>query len=288
MFFSAESDIWVGFEAGTLNIPVVVAVVKEKHLNVPEHIYDFKLLQRVRNKVSGEAAFCLEKEREETPFSKEEMKILHECITKHSPALLNHHSNIQIISGSRIKCQRFSLSDTKTDRKACIVLYVHIKGVIPVNETEFPKEIEGIPVDVREGCFKTFMYQEGAGDSPEYHRNLTMGCHIANSYQMSGSLGGFMQLPNKSIGCLTCWHIFETNKSRTDLEKDILAHKDFQRAVFQPGPALEYNFKFGEVIGGIYREGNESEIGVDAALIEITEKHREPRHLYLDGGNTND
>ena len=74
-------------------------------------------------------------------------------------------------------------------------------------------------MDVREGCFKKFKYQEEAGDSPEYHRNLTMGCHIANSYQMSGSLGAFIQLLNKSIGCLTCWHKFETNQSIIELKK---------------------------------------------------------------------
>ena len=148
-----------------------------------------------------------------------------------------------------------------------------------MHESAFPKEIDGICVDVREGCFKTYMYQEGAGDCPEYHKNLSMGCYITNNYQMSGSLGGFIRLPNKSIGCLTC-------KSRMELEKDILARTDFKRDVFQPGPSLEHNSKFGEVICRINREGKEKEVGVDVALIEITEKHREPRNICLLGGNS--
>ena len=286
-FFSEEPDVWIGFEAGKENIPIIGAVVKERNFSTPTQVYNFQFLQRVKNEVSGEAMFCLEKE-SEMRFSKEEMNKLHACIVKHSPTLFKLHSNIQIISGSRIKCRGYSVTNeenTHIENTTCIVLYVHVKGIIPVNETVFPSEMDGFPVDVREGCFKTFMLQEGASDSPEYHRNLTMGCHIANSYKMSGSLGGFIQLPNKNIGCLTCWHLFETDQSRTDTEKDILAHKDFKRDVFQPGPALEHNFRFGEVIGGILREGNENEIGVDAALIEITEKHREPRNLCLYEGN---
>lgn len=284
-YFSEKSDVSIGFKAEDPNVPIVVAVVKEKNADAPQHFLSIQVEQRVINEVSDEATFCLEKEKD-LRFSEAEMKTLHMCITKNSPSLLEQHSNIQVISGSHFKCRGYSLNKPQMERTACIVLYVHIKGIIPVNETQFPKEIEGFPVDVREGCFKKFMYQEEAGDSLEYHRNLTVGCHIANCYQMSGSLGAFIQLPNKNVGCLTCWHIFETNESRIELEKDILAHKGFKRDVFQPGPALEHNFKFGEVIAGINQHGNENEIGVDAALIEITEKHREPRNLCLHAGGT--
>jgi hypothetical protein len=36
------------------------------------------------------------------------------------------------------------------------VLYCSCKGVTPLQETEFPKEVEGIKTDVREGFFHLF------------------------------------------------------------------------------------------------------------------------------------
>ena len=65
--------MWIGFESEKPTLPIIVEVVKQRNVNAPSQIYNFKLVQRVRNEVSGEAKFCLEKERE-THISQDEMK----------------------------------------------------------------------------------------------------------------------------------------------------------------------------------------------------------------------
>ena len=204
--FAEYSEIWLGFEppSDSSRIHVIVIVVKKKVDSIPEVYKGFKLVQRMQSEVSNEATLCYQHESGERISAEEYLKI-YACLAKHSPRLLRCHSNIQVIGISKVKSRYF---DSKAEKQfniediPSVVLYVHIKGVIPFGEIEFPKELDGYLVDVREGCVLTYMHR---GNHVYAHfQNLRMGCHIANGYQMSGSLGGFVRLQNKNIGCLTC------------------------------------------------------------------------------------
>ena len=276
--FAECSEIWLGFEppSDLSRIHVIVVVVKKKVDKIPAVYKGFKLVQRMQSEVSNEAMLCCKHESKQEISAEEYLK-MNACLVKHSPNLLRCHSNIQVIGISKVKSRCF---DSKAEKQTniedipSVVLYVHIKGVIPFGEIEFPKELDGYSVDIREGCFLTYMQSDNHVYA--HFQNLRMGCHIANVYQMSGSLGGFVRLQNKNIGCFTCWHLFDTEESRHAYEKDKLNHKHLKRDMYQPIPSFEHNNKIGVIVEAIKSEGSEQTIGVDAALIEITKKHREP------------
>lgn len=283
--FSGSADLWVGYESSNENILVVVATVDKILEGVPNEILDFKLVQRQRYNVSKEAELCLKRERD-LVTSTDKLLPLQACLAKHSPKLFQDHSNLKIISASKIKSRGYSITNEENiivEETDCVVLYVHIKGIIPIGEKQFPRELDGFLVDVREGCFHTYMLPHVPSDTQEYQKNLTIGCQIASSYEKVGSIGGFVQLPNRSIGCLTCWHIFDTKESKSELSKELLNRAKFKRDVFQPYPYPQNDYKIGTVFEGSMTSGSETSIGVDAALIEITERHREPQNGQFPG-----
>ncbi|CAG8759965.1 13988_t:CDS:1, partial [Funneliformis caledonium] len=97
------------------------------------------------------------------------------------------------------------------EERPAIVFYVIRKGVIPLGDQHFPKIIDGIETDVREGIYRT------TGTDSHYCRSyepvITLGCSIGNSNNTSaGTLGCFAKDSTENTYILTCQHVLCLNE----------------------------------------------------------------------------
>lgn len=274
------AEVWVGYEKTQRNVPILVAELKRENKKLPPDYLGFQLRPRLPNHVSKEAESCIEKEtllttKKRAMKDDEEMHKLQECLIAHSPSLFKKHRNLLIMSASRVKCKNYAECETKRpvyEELKCVVLYVKIKGIIPFDEEPFRETIDGFPVDVREAYFSLFVNDDNV--------DLSMGCKIENDYGMTGSLGGFVKLPNGAIGALTCWHLFATERSKADLSKDWPHHRNFKSDIYH---STSEKCKFGRVIQSNLIEGDERSVGIDAALLEITDPAKVPKSGHFPG-----
>jgi hypothetical protein len=123
--------------------------------------------------------------------------------------LFSKHSNLKMIGGGWREKRGRRL------QQLCIVLSVEKKGITPEHENEFPGEIRGFPVDIRE--FKPHLHCRNLEN--EYYKHdlqtwgdsLSMGCDIYG--QMRGSIGCFVKSQNRRA-ILSCKHVlFEDNNN---------------------------------------------------------------------------
>ena len=261
--------VWEGFKPYEIKEQkqrlgrIFVAVVKKKLDNLNEKIKtclsekkSFRVIQRLPDEVSDEAKKCLKKEAN-LDFTLEMHKKLRDTIICHSRGLMKSHSNLELVSASKLRSRR---NGEETIKWPCIVLYVHVKGIIPVKEQPFPDKVGDFLVDVREGVYTNFA-------DPQ----LAMGSTIRGKDNI-GKIAGFVHLPNGNIGCLTCAHVF---KMHEDMEIDGI--EPAKEDVFQVSPVLS-NVPFGKLYKRIYEPGGHNEtIGIDAALIEVTDRLRYPK-----------
>lgn len=264
--------VGIGYEIETPDEPVYLALYSTFVPNLTcQKLYNtVKIIQRSIGCVSEEAHVISGMEiTQMLEFSKAEQKRIHSCLAKNTPILMKEHSNLLMVSASKLKSEGFGTSHSKIYKNTCLVLYVDVKGFIPFGENAFPGQVEEFPVDVREGIFKTF------SDPKDYHESLVMGCQIVTSYDTCGTLGAFVQLRDGYLGCLTCCHVFETADSVSDYRKDPMSLSFFKTEVFQPVPSNEY--KFGNFSTFIHDPGDENSIGIDAALIVVNSPQRYPK-----------
>ena len=137
------------------------------------------VIQRLPNEVPDEAKKCLEKEAN-IASSLEEHNKIRDTLLRNSGDLMTTHSNLQIVSASRLRSKHEG--DTFIIGP-CIVLYVHEKGVIPVNEEPFSYKVEDFLIDVREDVYTNFA-----------DPRLAIGSRIARN-KGTGKIAGFVQLP---------------------------------------------------------------------------------------------
>ena len=265
-------NVFIGYESERPDEPVYLVLYSTV---VPESkclkLYNtFKIIHRGIGCISEEAKVISDMEMDRNLiFSEAEQKRLHKCLAKNTTILMNGHSNLLIISASKLKSEGYGTAHSKIREQTCIVFYVDVKGFIPFGEKLFPRHVDKYPVDVREGAFKTF------SDPKDFHESLVMGCQIVTSYNTCGTLGAFVQLRDGGLGCLTCCHVFETPDSIIDYRKDPMSLSFFKREVYQPVPSNDY--KFGNVALLINDSGDENNIGVDAALIVNNITRRYPQ-----------
>ena len=267
--YSSVERVWAGYEPLLMSPLVFVAEVIEDELCIFQFFWKFKIIQRLKGHVSDEAKYVSNMEiRDGLVFTDEEQIAIKKCLTKHTVTLMKSHSNLLIVSAAKLKSKKHGSKDAVYEKTTCIVFYVHIKGIIPFGENAFPTELDGFPVDVREGTFKTY------SNPSDFHERLMMGCQIVTAYNMVCSLGGFIELESGNIGCLTCCHAFATEESVADFNKDPVNRSFLKKEVFQPH--LSSDFEFGRLVNFIRNPGDSANIGVDAAVIEITKTHRHP------------
>ena len=252
-YFKDKIKKWIpGYERSDPLELVVVAIVTEEVPNVPQ-FPDFRLIQRKFGDVSGEAKNLSEKEKDDKyRFTSQESGDIQKCITENAESLMKKHSNLLVVRGSKAR-------RNNNKPELCIVLYVHVKGIIPFGEDPFPNMLGGYPVEILEGIFYFAANPKG------YLKSLMMGCSVESGHGMCGSIGGFVKLLDDSLCYLTACHVF-----RPQIEQS-----GFDNNVYQP--AAKPHFKFGEVINHAFAEKWNNQISVDAALIKITDDSRYPK-----------
>ncbi|XP_056007392.1 uncharacterized protein LOC125666144 isoform X2 [Ostrea edulis] len=156
--------------------------------SIPDEVMGFKLVLHNLAHLSDEASQVFKS----IPVSK---KIPLPTVTEsEARELFSKHSNLTMISASPYKSVGYSKGKHIVVEKLCISLFCLHKGYIPYGEEQFPKKIRDVEVDVQEGyCYF------GAG------RSLELGGHIKRLG--SGSIGGFVYLPNNKVGLITCAHV---------------------------------------------------------------------------------
>lgn len=249
-------QVWFGYKERQM--PVFVVILEKENQNLDalfKKHSSFPLEQRLRHEASEEAKRCLIKEAD-LQFSFAEHCKLHDTLTQFSGDLINSHSNLLAISASKLKSRELGL---RTNVETCIVLYVHVKGIIPIGEYRFPEKVGEFKVDVREAVFIKYS-------------KLSMSSCIVSKGSLVGRIGGFVNLPNGNMGCFTCAHVFNYEGIERDLQ-------DNSAYVYQQvnDSSLEK-----QPFGKVFKLVNEpslpeiDNIGVDVALMEITDKLKTP------------
>ncbi|XP_060578024.1 uncharacterized protein LOC132735141 [Ruditapes philippinarum] len=198
-------------------------------------------------------------------FSK--LEDLGSVINKHSDRLLRNHQYLSAISGSNVRSERFSLGQSEhfVSFQSCIVLYVIAKGKIPLHENKFEDNLDGIPVDVREGIFQRTILP-----SERYSKPVKMGCQItSNRTQSFGTLGGFFYHEDFGLCGVTCAHVVLDEAMIHDLrgEKKVWSREE-SPMVFHPNTTQD-EYKLGPVKEAVYRTGSEDSSGIDIAVFKI-------------------
>ncbi|KAK3588343.1 hypothetical protein CHS0354_040102 [Potamilus streckersoni] len=145
----------------------------------------------------------------ELNLSNENAELLKRAIEEHGPNLFKQHSNLEAITGIS-----YILSKSKGYIKCpSLVLYCRVKGIMPIDEVEFPKylkvgdEEEIVYIDVREGYFMHGMYKERKFCTTDWHDKLRMGTSIRVAGGDQGTLGPIVKISKTDIGFVTCAHV---------------------------------------------------------------------------------
>ncbi|XP_052086128.1 uncharacterized protein LOC127723528 [Mytilus californianus] len=169
--------------------------------------------------------------------------------------LFGKHSNLSIIYPSSMKSKGFKNTGShKIENLNCINLVCTVKGVIPVGDTHFPLEIEGVETDVLEGATH-LLGSFRIGDVVE-----------KMNAQSCGTLGGFVKYYGLDT-FLTCAHVVfgadivhSITKNKIHLEKcHMMTDKnisDITECIL-----IRHTFK--------HDDHNPSETSIDAALAVI-------------------
>ncbi|KAK3612108.1 hypothetical protein CHS0354_031179 [Potamilus streckersoni] len=284
---SEQCTAWAGYRHQKAEKPVFCIILENESKTVaketlPMAFQSYDCIIRHKNMVSNEDKIV---QQAVTEYGKqipsEEVEKMHQCIAKNSESLLSCHSNITGIGLCSFRSIGYGTDKARLIEETCIVLSVTVKGLIPFGEYKFPSVIDGIAVDVREGGFVLFSGLKAQA----YYQHVRMGCAISINPSSFGTLGGFVDLPRGSIGCITSAHCFmpidESSKSDDgsmdglELYDEINRNCIISQAVYQPDATVEAS-EFGKVSRIALKSGDAERSGVDAALIEITDPERTP------------
>ncbi|XP_069102563.1 uncharacterized protein [Argopecten irradians] len=234
-------------------------------------------------------------------LSNEDAKRVTEAIQTHRDCLWQTHSNLNIITGRRVK-RNISGFDI---HEACVILYCSTNGVIPLGEDEFPRKLviqngDYVNVVVHEGFFDFGGYATASGTCR--HDYLKMGCEIGRSTPQfdtrgrsirnsGGTLGPFVRF-NNDLGFLSCAHVLFDIPSHSNFIDFTAAFPMVQ--VVQPSmnsTASVNSKECGVVERAVFDPSGT--ISIDATVVKITDQSRKPtagqfaneRHsTYVDAG----
>ncbi|XP_060579747.1 uncharacterized protein LOC132736605 [Ruditapes philippinarum] len=275
-------DVWPSYQndhvLSSSYVSIVFVVVVKKNSIFLVSKYNYECYIKSEND-SSEMKIVAVKEMESDPSdiqsSNAVLENIRKCVNKNADDLLQKHSNLNVILPSLMKSVGYTSGKHDIKIEPCIALYVSVKGYIPLNETPFEKEIDGFPTDVLEGEFEPFI-----GGPNHYHEHLKMGVAIHANVSIGnkifgGTLGGFINHSVHGLCGITSAHVV-CDSAELARMKDAKV-LSLQKKVYQPIDAGidESMSEFGEVVLAIYKEGSESESGMEVALIEI--KKRQPK-----------
>ncbi|XP_033758068.1 uncharacterized protein LOC117340415 [Pecten maximus] len=250
-----------------------VFVVYSPHvLHASNHEKEGIGLVMLRNpyKVDNEARTVSQNKGKEYTIPKEDMERAKQVIQSHSNTLWCNHSNLNIISVSSVRSKR---KGAELEQCLCIVLYCSTKGVVPIGEEEFPRELDSVSIDVREGYFELGGYNTLPSSSR--HRDLKMGCNIGKITKRikngGGSLGPLVNY-NDKMSFLTCAHVlFDFNPQ---INYSVNAFNRIYVAQPSPGSSTASGDSCGFVQRAIFNP--QLPTGIDVAVVAISDSTRKP------------
>jgi hypothetical protein len=268
-------DVWPSYRNdhvlsnSYVSIVFVVLVKKNSRFSILNEHYEYYIKRE--NDYSSEGKIVALKEMKSTSDIQSFDSILEDIrklVNRNADDLLQKHKNLNVILPSLMKSVGYMTEEHDVRIKPCIALYVSVKGCIPLNETEFEKEIDGFPTDVLEGEFETYI-----GGPNHYHDHLKMGVAIHANILIGdeifgGTLGGFIEHSEHGLCGITCAHVVYNNAELAQLKS--AKELSLKKTVYQP--INKHLRAFGEVVKAVYDEGSESQPGMEAALISIKER----------------
>ncbi|XP_045208642.1 uncharacterized protein LOC123560535 [Mercenaria mercenaria] len=191
--------------------------------------------------------------------SPEEIQDLEKCLRENAKLLMERHTKLTLVTAGWFKASVDETGQYSVKKELCIVLYVHVKGFLPLNEKPFPTKLEKYPVDVREGIFTL------CGGPYDYHRNVKMGCGIRG--EGPGTLGAFVEFENDgNLYGITCAHVVFGNEKLKWILEHGYTEINSDELVYQP-----VSDPFGTAVVALYKEGGNGIPGMEIALIKINQ-----------------
>ncbi|XP_033729560.1 uncharacterized protein LOC117318709 [Pecten maximus] len=226
---------------------------------------------------------CTEDGRKMVPYK--DTQRAENALSLHQRNLWANHSNLNIINVSPVIYRN---NGDDIIEKPCIALYCSTKGVVPLGEPEFPKQLEledgdFIDVDVHEGYFKRGGYNSLPSD--HFHSTLKMGCDIGRSTPEYDACGNPLQLIggthgpfvkfNNNIGFLTCAHVLFDIPVTT---KCVDYTHTGNNTVEVVQPSVDSTAFAGSPCGHVHRAifNPQLDPSIDVAVVEVTDPSRLP------------
>ncbi|XP_053388480.1 uncharacterized protein LOC128551609 [Mercenaria mercenaria] len=242
----------------------------------------FQTYQRCEDEISDESQNENEHiyhMQQQDGLDSEEMDKLTTYVKQNAKKLMQQHSNLTKISASWVKSSGYNTLDACIKKIPCIALYVHIKGLVPINEEPFQKTIVEYPFDVREGVFTL------CGKPSDFHRNVKMGCEIDSGYgTQQGTIGPFFEFQeNSEIYYLTSAHVLLDTRQMELLTKrqdgcifyGISGSDTFQPPETKTVKEESKRYYLGKIELAVYKEGDDNAAGMELALVRLS-KDRVP------------
>ena len=221
-------DVWPAYQETSEWTPIFVVM---SYVWYPEDQYlGYRILWRKNDDVSSEGSIVANSaEVRENPLSYDEMIFMKKLIR--TANLFKYHKNITVVNACPCK-SRNGGKDISLEK--CIVIYTHVKGLIPFDEQPFPKNIDGVPVDVREAYVKLGMY--GGKVRTSYGRRVchrendadNESCSIPTCEASAVLIAADISMDNLSVDILSSSHILDTNKQNKDSGSQLLPDIDTQ------------------------------------------------------------
>ena len=184
-----------------------------------------------------------------------------EKTSKYIEAIMKSRPNVTSVTFSPVKSIGFGTSKKEFKEEPCIVFSVGVKfndKRVPLGSEEIPKEINGVPTDIREGIVEPLMQNAQVG----------FACNMF-SYVLNGTQGPFFCSQNGKTGFISCLHalLSTDNLKMTSetYETHVKLSSEHEHFVHNPGT--------GERIGILtkyhYVKGNNETIGYEFGLVEL-------------------
>lgn len=218
--------------------------------------------------------------REAPTLLADDVKYCRPIIEKYGAELMENHSNISMIIPTA-----YRIKQGKILAHVCIAIYCRGKGVIPLQESLFPNNLDGVDIDVREGYCTFGMRNAELLNSHDYHEKLRIGVEIGWPGGAQGTLGGFIKLQTGQMLFLTCAHVVinfnclvSSENYRFSTHNRCSTCSNFN--VWQP-PRISFKPAVGEVCNAVFKYNQPYTTSVDAAFVGITDQNRIPIDPFM-------
>ncbi|XP_052764665.1 uncharacterized protein LOC128206327 [Mya arenaria] len=250
-------DVYAAYKYPKCEPPSVAFIVTVKNNNVNlKHLSQYNIVKRTVHCYSNEGRDVLYSEcnKQYRVKAKDEQR-LKASIERNETLLMQRHRYLNMVSGSAVRSKGYK-DKHLIEPTVCLVLYVHAKGYVPIDETPFRNNYDDIPVDVREGgCWRL--------SNP-----INIGEFIQrDGVDKVGSIGGFFELPSVGLCGITSAHVLLNDQEFMQCKQE--------RRFTATGSQQEFrihssgNEDIGRLISAMYEEGNDRETGFEVAIFHI-------------------